>query len=108
LGADAAAADSDRGVKASCSGGAAASASAGGGEKSVLGVLEKVKTWKAARPKVSDSFTVLILVCHKNSVSMSSRMWDSTLAFILPSWFHATSVMLSTWQDPGPLLDIAI
>ena len=59
LGASAAAADS-RGVKASSSGGAAASASAGAGERSVLGLREKMKRYKAAQPKVSHSFTLSI------------------------------------------------
>ena len=57
LGASAAAADRV-GVQARASGGAASSASAGAGEKSVLGLQDKMKRLRAAQPKVSDSFTL--------------------------------------------------
>ncbi len=73
LGASTAAANSD-GVKASSSGGAAASASAGAGERSVLGLREKMKNFRAAQPKVSDSFTLSINLGVCNTKLGSSNM----------------------------------
>ena len=106
LGASAAAAGRV-GVKARASGGAAGSASAGAGEKSVLGLQERMKRLQAAQPKVSHSFTLSTDVDVRQHENLCPATCIVHSVFILPSWFHATSVMF-TWQDTGPWLGIAI
>ena len=80
LGASAAAAGRV-GVKARGSGGAAGSASAGVGNKSVLGLQERMKRLRAAQPKVNPNFTLRTGVGVRQHANVcpakSSNMYSS-------------------------------